>query len=702
MSPLVDAAKNLQSARIKAIVRDLREPRAAIRRVLILLVYAGLVYFVANDGRSTGLQPEAIRVLPYVIAMLGVSLVWMVALRLARGWQDREWVDVAGSIANFAGVAVLLRVGWNVMLPFVATLPLSCITIGALHRRAAFFASIGVSVLIVYSSAPSGYWGSRPFVGALALALLVGLPLTIIRLMLGLREVSIEAIKARNAQSRFLATMSHELRTPLNSVVSATELLNIEDQPERRRHLMQMLEVNALVLRNRVNDVLDVRAIEAGHLAIVAEPFTFGGLLKMVSNVVSPLAAEKNITLHFNAGKEKDLVLRSDPGRLEQILTNLCSNAVKFTPEGGRIEVSVETWSVTGDDSRVNTVMTVTDNGIGIREDLKKKIFDPFYQASAGVARASEGVGLGLYIIASITKLMGGAIDVHDAAGGGSVFNIVLQIEKAAAHERPSLELEQREALANHRRTVRSLRCLVVDDNQSNREIMARTLQLAGHTMIAAKSADEALRLFESDKFDAMFLDLHMPGRSGWSVLEHYEEQRRQGRKIPPIVVVSADANPEATQSAHEKGALAFLLKPVSIARMLKTLATIGSGVTRTKRPEPAEPAAMAWIDYLRAEGDPKTLAHFINTCFAGVDKSLAALFKARDNADVKACRQHVHELKNEFLHLAFHEGVGACKEFSQRAEAGELGPAVDDMAELAADIKARLRSEAGAQPVTG
>lgn len=261
--------------------------------------------------------------------------------------------------------------------------------------------------------------------------------------------------------------------------------------------------------------------------------------------------------------------------------------------------------------------------------------------------------------------------------------------------------LEQREALAHHRRHVRALHCLVVDDNASNREIASRTLHMAGHTVAIATSAEEAIQLFDAKPFDAMFLDLHMPGTSGWSVLEHYQAQRQQGRKIAPIVVVSADANPQAAEAAREKGALAFLLKPVPIARMLHTLALIGTGVTRM-REDDAEPAApaMAWIDYLRAEGDAGALAQFIGTCLAGVDKSLRGLREADARNDVAACRQNVHELKNEFLHLAFHDGVNACQAFAQRASHGDRQAAVAELVSLAAELTERMASEGGNEPV--
>jgi len=587
MSTLIQTSKRLQVDRITAIVRDLREPRAALRRIGVLLIYSAVVQLVAERGAATGLQPEAQHVLGVLYAFLLISVGWAALLHRSKDLQEKAWIDVAGSLVNFIGIAILLRVGWNVMLPFVAALPLCCITIGALHNRKEFFVSLLFSVLVVFTSAPSGYWLTRPFVGMLAAALLVGLPLTVMRLMRGLREVSIEAVKARDAHSRFLASMSHELRTPLNSVVAASEALQTDEHPERRRQLMHLLAVNALVLQNRVNDVLDVRAIEAGRLAIKIQPFTFAGVLKTVSAVVTPQARSKVIDLKFIAGDAKDVVLRSAPDRLEQMLTNLVTNAIKFTPEHGRVEVRVQLFPAK--DNLVNAHVTVSDTGIGIPMEVRKKIFDPFFQVNDGISsRVTDGVGLGLFIVSGIAKLMGGVIDVEDNEGGGSVFNLFLSMERAAPGERPSQTLEQREALADHRRKVRQLHCLVVDDNASNREIAARLMHRAGHTLVLASNGDEAIKRLESEPFDVMFLDLFMPGKTGWVVLDHFQEQRAKGKAVPPIVVMSADANPEAMDAASEKGVVSRAAT-TSMADVAKELDVPWSIIRRMINTPPGE-----------------------------------------------------------------------------------------------------------------
>lgn len=695
MSSLIDVANRLKASRISNIVRDLREPRAALRRVVLLLVYTMVVYLVSTRGGATGLQKEAQGVLQVMAAFLVVSSLWVVFLRLYPAVQERLWVDNAGSIANFVGVAVLLHLAWNVTLPFVATLPLSCITIGALHGRRTFFASIAISTLIVFSSSPESYWLSRPFVGMLALALLIGLPLTVTRLMIGLREISVEAINARDAQGRFLATMSHELRTPLSSVVAASELIAIEENPERQRQLMQILSINALVLRNRVNDVLDVRTIEGGSLVFNNEPFTFAALFRTLGNVILPQAREKHIELHFAAYTSSDRVLRSDPARIEQMLSNICTNAVKFTPPGGKIEVSFQSWPVEGNDKVVNVELSVADTGIGIANEVKRKVFDPFYQVSAGVARSAEGIGLGLFIVSRIARMMGGTIDLHDNPGGGSVFTLVLQLEVAPPGEKPTSALDHKEAFAEHRRKVRSMRVLVVDDNASNREIATRILQQAGHSFVTAASGDEAIRLFESDRFDLMLLDLFMPGTSGWTLLDRYQKYRRAGKSVAPICVLSADANPEARDAALAKGAVAYLLKPLSISKVLQLLSLVASGVTRTKRmigEDEAKP--VAWIDYLRSEGNPEVLRHFVETCMEGLDKGTSGLKRALREKDTENCLFFAHALKNDFIHLGYRPGIEACKDFPDRLVHGEGEKAFAEIADHAMEVKSNLASE--------
>jgi two-component system, sensor histidine kinase RpfC len=688
---LIEASNRLNNPRITSIARNLREQRSSIRRAAFVALYTWLIYWVSTSGQSTGLQGEANHVLPWISSFLAVSIGWAAMLRFP-AFRDKYWCDVVGSVANIVAVAVLLHVGWNISLPLVAILPLGCITIGALHGRRAFFLSLVFTTLVVATSPPAGYWASRPFVGMLALALLVGLPLTVTRVMLALREVSLEAIRARDAQSRFLATMSHELRTPLNSVVNATELLQVGDHSEASWRLINLLAVNSVVLRNRVNEVLDVHSIDAGRLFLSNEPFTFARVLKVVEDVIRPLATPKGIDLSFS-DEAADRLFKSDPARIEQMLTNLCTNAVKFTPKGGRVKLTIKVKPDAGDLHLVTA--TVEDTGIGVPDSLKPLIFEPFFQASSGVSRQHEGVGLGLLIVRNLAGLLNGSVSVADnPTGPGALFILRLRIQAASPGDSLSETKSLRESVAEHRARVRSLHCLIVDDNESNREIASRIIELAGHTFQTAQTAPEAIELFESNNFDLMLLDLHMPEISGWTLLDRYHAKRALGVKVPPIIVVSADANPEAMIVATQKGSSHYLLKPIPFLKLLEILEhTASAGLYPAPKHSNAPNAPGSWIEFLREEGDPQELAAFIEICVAGIRSHLLGLESALTCEDSERMRFHAHSLCNEFLNLGDAKAASVCADFANQHALGLGSTALADIRRHAIAPEAEARS---------
>jgi len=701
---LLDLSQDLHDARVTNVLSLFQERTVSRNRVIAVILttlWCVFCFFipVGEPETAAALKAQATDVIPELTTMLLLSTAWWVALRnqwIGQAW----WVDAAGSVGNFVGVAIILPQAWNLACLAIAYLPMAAITIGARYTKPWFLISILASTLITYFSAPEHFWAARPYFALFTFFLVIGLPLSVNRLLQTLRVVTEAAIRARDAHSQFVATMSHELRTPLNSVVNATEMLESETDYTRREQLVDLLSNNAHVLRNRVNAVLDVRSIESGRVALLNEPFTFGGLIKTLSDVVSQAARDKHIEITMSAGSAGDVVLRSDPARVEQILTNLLSNAIKFTPAGGRIDLTV---AATGVDAqgRVLIEAAVKDTGIGIPEAAKAHIFEPFYQVSVGPKRSAEGIGLGLHVVKSITQLMQGEITVEDNPGGGTVFRWVVPMQRAAASEKPNKILAFKEAIAAHRQRVRPQRVLVIDDNTSNREIANRMLQMAGHSMVAAETGEEGLRKMEQSKFDLVLLDLHMPGLSGIEVLTQLQTiKQTTGRTPPPIVVLSADATPQAMDEARQYGAIGYLMKPVAGTKLLHILEDVSGGNTPDESVDIVEVSQAAtsvtkskesFLDYLRAEGNQAAVEQFTRTCLTGIEGQVASLTIALAAEDLDQCAHHFHCLKNEFIQLGEEYGIALCTSLRDEMRRTGKAPDVSELIEFSQTVRHRL-----------
>lgn len=649
-------AQELGSPALNRIVAGYGEHDASIRRVLfMLLVTAWTIFWARFAGPATArntLPIEAARLLPWVPALLWIAIAWAVAIR--RRWiRSGELVDALGSIANVVGIGVMLHAAWNISISMIAVLPFTTILVGGRLGKRAFYACMAATVLVVGVAAPSGYWVSRPAFIPFALLLLCGLPMTVNRLLSTLAELSRAAIASRDAQSRFLATMSHELRTPLNTVIHAAALIDASRLGEDDQEALQALRTNADGLLHRVNDVLDVAAIAAGRLRIANDAFHLQAVLQQVLDMMQAPAARKRIQLQIEPAQVEGLQLLGDPGRLEQALTNLVGNAIKFTPPGGKVELQVQ---VVDGGMRYR----VSDSGIGIPDQDKARIFEPFFQISSGHARRQDGVGLGLHIVRSFCQLSGGDVRVDDRPGGGSTFTLELPLRRAEPGAAPAAEPDTLEALDDHRCRIVPLRCLVVDDNAPNRTIVARLLRRAGHTVAFAENGDEAIAaLGEGQAFDLMLLDMHMPNLSGLETLAALS--RLPAGTRPAVAMLSADSDPIAAEQARAMGARAYLTKPVIIPQLLALLEQVAQGSTPTIPPRPAQPPADERISVamIRRLGDVDDVARYLALSHGELLRCRDVLDEA-DDTDTRRCL--LHDLRNLFAAIDRSEANAACR----------------------------------------
>jgi two-component system sensor histidine kinase/response regulator len=324
------------------------------------------------------------------------------------------------------------------------------------------------------------------------------------------------AERASSAKSEFLARMSHEIRTPMNGVMGMSELLQATELTPRQRHLSQTIHHSAGALLQIINDILDFSKVEAGKLELECIEFGLRETVEQAIEICAARAHAKGLELACDVGLDVPAKVRSDPMRLRQILINLVGNAIKFTDAG---EVIVRVKLLAGNDL---LRFEVIDTGIGISQEAQIDIFNAFSQADSFTTRKYGGTGLGLAICRELATLMGGQIGVDSVVGRGSVFWFEVQLAPVIEAS-PTFTRLPRMRLAG-------LRALIVDDNSSNRDILARHLDSWGVEVVAKESSADALAVLDADegpRFDFALLDDQMPGMDGIELAKRIREDSR-------------------------------------------------------------------------------------------------------------------------------------------------------------------------------
>lgn len=370
----------------------------------------------------------------------------------------------------------------------------------------------------------------------------------------------IQAEHANQARGDFLANMSHELRTPMNGIIGLSEILSdtneLSTEHQSMAHAIHSSSCNLLIL---LNDILDFSKIEAGELGIEHIPVNIQNLAQHIIHLQNPIAQKKGLPLHLDVADHIPQVLISDPARLQQILNNLLSNALKFTEEGS------VTLSVDGkkhNDSQFNLTLSVRDTGIGIPKDKQSQIFEKFKQADTSTARKFGGTGLGLAITKNLVSLMGGKISIESELHQGTNFTISLPLHIASTEE--IIEDDQQE----QQRTSfdPATRILVVDDHPVNLLFLSSLLQKFGFKDCdEASSGQEALKSCHAKEYDLILMDCQMPDMDGYETAQKMRTTEQQKkRKTPAIILaVTADATKGAKTRCLKAGMDGYIHKPV-------------------------------------------------------------------------------------------------------------------------------------------
>jgi signal transduction histidine kinase/ActR/RegA family two-component response regulator len=397
-----------------------------------------------------------------------------------------------------------------------------------------------------------------------------------------LTEANAALRRASRMKDEFLATMSHELRTPLTAVLGLSEAMQMGiygPMTEKQLKVLDTVRESGQHLLDLITDILDVSKLEAGKLELNPEPTAVQEICEASLRFVRQLAQKKD--LHVSTAYDPQVrVMRVDARRLKQMLVNLLTNAVKFTPAGGEIGLAVE-----GDAARQEVRFVVWDTGIGIASENLPRLFQPFTQLDSRLAREYEGTGLGLALVKRLAQLHDGQVTVESegAVGKGSRFTLSLPwLEKEDGGEplthqqgRPTTVplLLQREPLAkDHALSVPAV-LLIVDDNEATLMALSGYLQAQGYVIHTAQSGTEALAQTQRLKPDIILLDIQMPGLDGLAVIRHL--RTNPVLTAIPVIALTALAMPGDRERCLEAGATAYMPKPVQLDRLRQLVQTL-------------------------------------------------------------------------------------------------------------------------------
>jgi CheY-like chemotaxis protein/two-component sensor histidine kinase len=387
-----------------------------------------------------------------------------------------------------------------------------------------------------------------------------------------------EAERASKLKDEFLATLSHELRTPLNAIVGWAHILRQSPNGPAVARAVETIERNARAQAKLIDELLDMSRITAGKMGLMMARAPLGEIATAAVDALRPSAASKDIALSIDLAEAPDVWVLCDPARLQQVMTNLLTNGIKFTPAGGRVEARIAS-------SQHEAHFIVRDTGEGIPPEFLPAVFERFRQADGSSTRRHGGLGLGLSIARHIVEMHGGSITAHsDGIGHGAVFTVTLPRAGGALTPLPDTRQDP-EMVA-----LDGVRVLVVDDEADARELLARLLAERGCDVSMAGSAEEALAEIAERPYELLLTDIGMPGMDGYELLRRV---RADGQSLPRAIAVTAFARPQDRARALAAGFDGHLAKPLNPTQLLQMVAQIvASARSAVEKPRASDPHA--------------------------------------------------------------------------------------------------------------
>lgn len=385
---------------------------------------------------------------------------------------------------------------------------------------------------------------------------------------------------ASNAKTNFLASMSHDIRTPMNAIVGLAELMQHNlDQPDILNGYITKLRSSSQYLLDLINDILDLTKIENGSVELKTEPMDLGAQIEQIVTIIRPQLTKKNLNLSVHGEDATFGYLMGDPVRFRQVLMNVFSNAIKYTPEGGNICFTIR--ETAGEEQERNYQFIIEDNGMGMSQEFLEHIFDPFSRAEAAV-KEIQGTGLGMAITKNIVDAMEGTIAVSSTLGKGSRFEITLPFATCAhavSISDKAAGLGDAQADSGDRLTsLKGMRFLCAEDNELNAEILTSLLELEGAECTVYENGKLIAEAFETvapGEYDAILMDVQMPIMNGYEATEQIRNSKNPLGRTIPIIAMTANAFQEDRERSVQAGMDAHISKPIDMKVLCDVMNTV-------------------------------------------------------------------------------------------------------------------------------
>lgn len=385
----------------------------------------------------------------------------------------------------------------------------------------------------------------------------------------GLMDAMQAADQASQAKSQFLANMSHEIRTPMNGLLGIIDLLENTQLSAIQKQYVEIIKNSGNSLLSIIKDILDYSKIESGKIEIQEEVFDPLAEIKEQIQILSGLAKKKKIQLNLShSSTDSEGMVKADRVKINQVILNLVGNAIKFTPEGGEVKVSIK---IAKDETGLtHLAYQVSDSGIGIDEEFLDRLIEPFFQVDSSTSRNFQGTGLGLAIANRIIELMGGKLTIQSTPGKGSIFSFEIWVSTVDSSERFVRKIDLPWKEIKEKRSQVSLNMLLVEDNELNLQLMRMMFEQLGFDFEIAKNGQQAIEMIQNKSYDVVLMDVQMPVLNGI-------DATREIRKDPQnkdlfIIGLSANVFEEDEKKAKEAGMDDYLTKPIRLAVLAEKL----------------------------------------------------------------------------------------------------------------------------------
>jgi two-component system sensor histidine kinase EvgS len=504
-----------------------------------------------------------------------------------------------------------------------------------------------------------------------------------------------QAEEANRAKSTFLATMSHEIRTPMNAVIGMLELaLTRADHGHWEREPVEVAYDSARSLLTLIGDILDVAKIESGRLTLMPERAHLRELVESVARVFDGLARQKALELRLEIEAEAACDVLIDPLRFKQILSNLVSNAIKFT-DVGHVKIRVSGEKVAGE--RLALGVSVTDSGIGISEDDQRQLFEPFSQVSQSSNTSRGGTGLGLTICRKLAEMMGGTVRMESHPGQGTTVTVKLLLQTLEGMP----EIEVMPALAQQQ-SQHALKVLVVDDHVANRMLLTQQLEHLGHHVEVASDGSQALQLWHPGDFDLVITDCNMPVLNGYGLSRKIREME-EDMEVEPCVIYgfTANAQPDEVENCRLAGMNDCLFKPIGLDNLRQRLEAVPKSTVSEEGDDDQQSAFNLKSLREMTGGNPGLIRRLLEELYSSNQIDIGQLWPLWEAGDWRQLADLAHRMKGaarlvnaESLQDLCGKLEGGCKDGLDRQELRQRALSVKQaMADLQDSLQHQLRN---------